>query len=170
MKQLFTLVIAFGMMSTLSAQNFTQVWKKLANGTDYTWFNSTDNNATTLAFNPVTNKLLVSKRNDRIFVINPTTGAQEDTLKLQGVGTESFKYNKIRVSSDGAIYAISLATSPGLAKIYRWASQTDTATLCASFTVTERCGDAFGLSGAGANTVLYASGAGATNMRSAFTS
>ena len=163
MKQLFTLVIAVLVMSTLSAQNFTQVWKKLANGTDYAWFNSTDNNATTLAFNPVTNKLLVSKRNDRIFVINPTTGAQEDTLKLQGVGNESFKYNKIRVASDGAIYAISLATSPGLAKIYRWASQTDTATLCASFTVTERCGDAFGLSGAGANTVLYASGAGATN-------
>lgn len=162
MKQLFTLVIASLVMSALSAQNFTQVWKKLANGTDYAWFTA-DNNVVSLAFNPATNKLLVSKRNDKIFIINPTTGAQEDTLKTQSVGTESFKYNKIRVASDGVIYAISLATSPGPAKIYRWASQVDTPTLCATFTVTERCGDAFGLSGSGANTVLYASGSGTTN-------
>ena len=82
---------------------------------------------------------------------------------MQGIGTESFKYNKIRITSDGVIYGISLATSPGNARIYRWATQTDTPTLCASFPVTERCGDAFGLSGTGVNTVLYASGAGVTN-------
>jgi hypothetical protein len=130
--------------------------------TDYTWFTN-DNNVASIAYNPVTNKLLVSKRNDRIFVVNPITGAQEDTLKTTGLGAESFKNNKIRVTSDGVIYGISLATAPGAAKIYRWASQTDAPTECASFTVTERCGDAFGLSGKGASTVLYASGAMVTN-------
>jgi hypothetical protein len=107
---------------------------------------------------------LVAKRADRIFVVNPATGAQEDTLKTTGaaIGTEGLKYNKIRVAADGAIYAISLQTGAGTARIYRWASQTDTATLCATFAVTERTGDAFGLSGTGATTVLYASGAGTT--------
>jgi hypothetical protein len=151
-------------MATTQAQSLTQNWKKLANATDYAWFTN-DNNVTTLAFNPVTNKLLVAKRADRIFVINPTTGAQEDTLKTTGaaIGTEGLKYNKIRVAADGAIYALSLQTGAGTARIYRWASQADTATLCATFAVTERCGDAFGLAGTGATTVLYASGAGATN-------
>jgi hypothetical protein len=162
MKQLYILLIACLFMTTVQAQNFTQSWKKLANLTDYTWFTN-DNNVASIAFNPATNKLLVSKRNDRIFVVNPTTGAQEDTLKITGLGAESFKNNKIRVTSDGVIYGISLATVAGPTKIYRWASQTDVPVECASFTVTERCGDAFGLSGTGVNTVLYASGAGATN-------
>ena len=162
MKQFFTSLIVCLAFANLQAQNFTQSWKKLANATDYAWFTN-DNNVTSLAFNAATNKLLVSKRNEKIFVINSATGAQEDTIKMQGIGTESFKHNKIRVTSDGVIYGISLATSPGNARIYRWATQTDTPTLCASFAVTERCGDAFGLSGTGANTVLYASGSGVTN-------
>jgi hypothetical protein len=162
MKQTYIILLACLFMSNLQAQNFTQGWKKLANGTDYTWFTG-DNNVTSLAFNPATNKLLVSKRADKIFIINPATGAQEDTLKMQGIGTEGFRHNKIRVTSDGVIYGISLATSPGNARIYRWASQADTPTLCANFAVTERCGDAFGLSGTGNNTVLYASGAAVTN-------
>jgi Secretion system C-terminal sorting domain len=163
---LFVFTICFA-MTNLQAQNFTQAWKKLATGTDYWWF-SGDNNTTSLAFNPVTNKLLVSKRAVGIYVVNPTTGAVEDSLKLQGIGTEGFRHNKIRVASDGAIYGISLATVAGPAKIYRWASQADTPVVCANFTVTERCGDAFGLSGSGNNTVLYASGAGVTPTTNAY--
>lgn len=164
MKNIYLLLVSCCFIANVQAQSLTQNWKKLANGTDYAWFTG-DNNVTTLAFNPITNKLLVAKRADRIFVINPATGAQEDTLKTTGaaIGTEGLKYNKIRVAADGAIYAISLQTGVGTARIYRWASQTDTATLCATFAVTERCGDAFGLAGTGATTVLYASGAGATN-------
>lgn len=164
MKKFYVFVLFLGAFANLQAQSFTQNWKKLANATDYTWFTN-DNNVTTLAYNPVTDKLLVAKRADRIFVINPATGAQEDTLKTTGaaIGTEGLKYNKIRVAADGAIYAISLQTGGGIARIYRWASQTDTATLAAAFPVTERTGDAFGLSGTGVNTVLYASGSGTFN-------
>jgi hypothetical protein len=169
MKKFYFFVLFMAFFANLQAQSFTQNWKKLANATDYTWFTN-DNNVTTLAYNPVTDKLLVSKRADRIFIINPATGAQEDTLKTTGaaIGTEGLKYNKIRVAADGAIYAISLQTGPGTARIYRWASQTDTATLAATFTVTERTGDAFGLSGTGVNTVLYASGSGTNSANSAF--
>jgi hypothetical protein len=163
---LFLFIICLA-TANLQAQNFTQAWKKLANSTDYAWF-SGDNNVTSLAFNPVTNKLLVSKRAVGIYVINPATGAQEDSLKLQGIGTEGLRHNKIRVAADGSIYGISLATVAGPTKIYRWATQADTPTLCATFTVTERCGDAFGLSGSGNNTVLYASGAGVTPTTNTF--
>ena len=164
MKKFYVFALLLSAFANVQAQSFTQNWKKLANATDYAWFTN-DNNVATLAYNPVTDKLLVSKRADRIFIVNPATGAQEDTLKTTGaaIGTEGLKYNKIRVAADGAIYAISLQTGAGTARIYRWASQTDTATLCATFAVTERTGDAFGLSGTGATTVLYASGAGATN-------
>jgi WD40 repeat protein len=169
MKKLYVFLLFFSAFANAQAQSFTQNWKKLANATDYAWFTN-DNNVTTLAYNPVTDKLLVAKRADRIFVLNPATGDQVDTLKTTGaaIGTEGLKYNKIRVGADGAIYAISLQTGAGTARIYRWASQTDTATLCASFAVTERTGDAFGLSGTGANTVLYASGSGTNPANSAF--
>jgi hypothetical protein len=169
MKKFYVFALLLGAFANVQAQSFTQNWKKLANATDYTWFTS-DNVVTSLAYNPVSDKLLVTQRGSRIFVINPATGAQEDTLKTTGagIGTEGFKYSKIRVSADGAIYAITLATGAGTARIYRWASQADTATLCATFTVTERTGDAFGLSGTGANTVLYASGAGTNAANSTF--
>jgi hypothetical protein len=164
MKIIYSLILFIGLITNIQAQSFTQNWKKLANATDFAWFTN-DNNVTTLAYNPVTDKLLVSKRNDRIFVINPATGAQEDTLSTRSaaLGTEGLKYNKIRVTSDGVIYAMSLQTGAGVARIYRWASQRDTPTLAATFWVTERAGDAFGLSGTGTNTVLYASGAGTAN-------
>jgi hypothetical protein len=169
MKKFYVFALLFTAFANMQAQSFTQNWKKLANATDYAWFTN-DNNVTSLAYNPITDKLLVSKRADRIFIVNPATGAQEDTLKTTGaaIGTEGLKYNKIRVAADGAIYAISLQTGAGTARIYRWATQADTATLCATFTVTERTGDAFGLSGTGANTVLYASGAGTNPTNSAF--
>lgn len=149
----------------MQAQSFTQNWKKLPN--DYPWFLGNGNDVNSLAYNPITDKLLVSRRGSKIYVINPATGAssETDTLKTNSavMGTEGFKFSKIRIDGNGVIYAISLQTAAGTARIYRWASQTDTATLAASFPVTERTGDAFGLSGTGANTVLYASGAGTVN-------
>ncbi|HAI82046.1 MAG TPA: hypothetical protein DCL43_00120 [Chitinophagaceae bacterium] len=165
MKKIYALLSLLVVVLTTQAQNFTQLWKKTVANNDFTWLNTGtgNNNATSLAYNPATDKLLVSIRNDRVFIINPATGAEEGTLNTTGVGTEGFKYNKIRVTSDGVIYAISLATGAGNCKIYRWANQNATPTLCAEFAVTERCGDAFGLSGTGNNTVIYASGAGTTS-------
>lgn len=169
MKKFYFLFLLVFIASFSQAQNFTKVWTKYCNGTDFAWFNTNANPApgfinstTALAYNPVTNKLLVGNRQDSIYILNATTGAQEGTLKLGGdIGAEAFKFNKIRCTSDGVIYAISLATGAGTnnGKIYRWADQNATPTLCVNWSTTERCGDAFGLSGTGNNTVLYASGA-----------
>ena len=167
-KLLFFLAAILIIQSTAFAQ-FTNVWKKLANGvgtTDYPWFNTgaNNNNVASLAFNPSTGNLLVSNRNTNVYIIDAANGTQLGTLSNVGLGTEAFKFNKIRVDADGVIYGISLNTgatiaSPTVCKIYRWASQLVPPVECASFTVTERTGDSFGLSGTGANTVLYTSGA-----------
>lgn len=166
MKKIFILFFLCSVLTSVHAQ-FTNTWTKLANGTDFAWFTGATgsaqiNNTASLAYNPVTNKVLVSTRNLNIYILNATTGASEGTLSVVGLGAESFKFNKIRVDANGVIYGISLLTTAagGNCRIYRWADQTSAPTLCASFAVTERCGDAFGLSGTGTNTVLYASGAG----------
>lgn len=169
MKKIYFLFFALMAIGSVKSQNFTKVWAKFCNGNDFWWFNtntlsgSSDpiyglNNVAGLAYNPVTNKVLVSRRNTKIYVLNASTGALEDSM-IAPTGTEAFKHNKIRCTSDGVIYGISLATGAGTCKIYRWASQTAVPTECASFAVTERTGDAFGLSGSGTSTTLYASGA-----------
>jgi hypothetical protein len=164
MKKLYLSIFAIALTATSLQAQFTNLWKKMANGVDYSWFSSSTNanNVASLAYNPATDKLLVSNRNSQVYIINAATGAQEGTLNLTGLGSESFKFNKIRVTDDGVIYGISLVTGAGQCKIYRWDNQTAVPSLCADFTVTERCGDAFGLAGTGTNTVLYASGSGTT--------
>ena len=168
MKKLYILVLALAVVNLSNAQYFTKIWTKLAG--DFPWFSATSNNTTGIAYNPVTNKVLVADRNNNIYILNATTGAQEGTVTLGGdLGTEGFKFNKIRVTSDGVIYGITLTNTlnsgagPFFCKIYRWANQTTSPTLCANFQVYERIGDGFALSGSGANTVLYASGAGLVN-------
>ena len=168
MKKLLLFLTAIFFSQSFAFAQFTNLWKKIVNGdatTGYTWLNNgaNINNVASLAYNPATDKLLVSNRNTNVYIINAATGAQEGTLSTVGLGGESFKFNKIRVDANGVIYGISLATgSPWLVKIYRWANQAADPVLCASFNATERCGDSFGLSGTGTNTVLYASGAGVT--------
>lgn len=161
MKKFYFLFLLAIIASFSQAQNFTKVWSKLCNGTDFHFFHigANLNNVVGIAYNPVTNKVLMSLRNTRIYVLNAATGALEDSLSTTGLGAESFKHNKIRCTSDGVIYGISLATGAGTCKIYRWANQAAAPTECASFSVTERTGDTFGLSGSGNGTILYASGA-----------
>ncbi len=161
MKKILLFLTTLLLITSSSFAQFTNVWKALADGTTYTWLNAATNanNVTSLAYNPATNKLLVSNRNSNVYILNASTGVQEGTLSLVGLGAESFKFNKIRVDADGVIYGISLATAATTsAKIYRWANQSANPVECASFTSTERVGDSFGLSGTGVNTVLYASG------------
>ncbi len=162
MKKIYFLLVALIAYSITQAQPLSLTWKKAANSVDYTWFTGTGNDVNSIDYNPVTDKLLVARRGVGIFIINPATGAEEGQLSTTGVGGESFKYSKIRVTSDGVIYAISLQTAAGQCIINRWANQAANPTVAADFAVTERTGDAFGLSGSGNNTVLYASGAGLT--------
>lgn len=159
MKKLL-LSFAMALVAASTQAQLSISWQKPADGTAYSWFTSGTNNATGCAYNPATDKLYVSNRNDRIAIINPIDGSTSSNLSTTGVGAESFKYNKIRVTSDGVIYAISLQTgaSGGTVKIYRWADEASNPTEAASFTSTERAGDTFSISGTGTSTVLYVSG------------
>lgn len=159
MKKINLLATAMFMAVLGFSQPFSSTWIKLFNGVDFIWATSTSNNNTTLAYHPQEDVLLVNNRNDRIFIINPETGQEIGQVNTTGIGPESFKYNKIRVAEDGAIYAISLALVAGNCKVYRWSSLGAEPVECASFPVTERCGDAFAVSGSGANTIIYAAGA-----------
>ncbi len=162
MKKLYTIILVLFTSGKAFSQPFTSTWQKIANSTDYTWFTPTGNDVNSVDYNPVTDKLLVAKRGSAVYIINVITGAQEGTLNVTGI-TDGFRFSKIRVTSDGVIYAISLATGAGNVNIWRWANQTAVPALCATFTSTERCGDAFSLSGTGTSTILYASGAGTTS-------
>ena len=158
MKKFYLICCLFATALVSTAQPFTSVWTKLATGVaPYTWFLA-DNNTTSLDYNPVTDKLLVAKRNTAVYIINPATGDIEGTLSTTGITVGSFTFNKIRVTADGVIYAITLATAAGNCTITRWANQAANPTTF-TFAVTERTGDAFGLSGTGNSTILYASGA-----------
>ena len=159
MKKIYSVCLILLCSTAVFSQPFASTWQKLANSTDYTWFTPTGNDVNSLEYNPVTDKLLVAKRASAIYIINPATGAQEGTLNVTGI-TDGFRFSKIRVTSDGVIYAISLATAAGNVNVWRWANQAAAPALCATFACTERCGDSFGLSGTGTNTILYASGAG----------
>ncbi|MEO7309117.1 MAG: T9SS type A sorting domain-containing protein [Chitinophagaceae bacterium] len=162
MKKLYALGMALSIFAIVTAQPFTSTWQKLANATDYTWFTANGNDVNSIDYNPATDKLLVAKRSSAIYVINAATGAQEGTLVVPST-LDTYRFSKVRVTSAGVIYAISLATGAGSCYIWRWADQAAVPTLCATITCTERCGDSFGLSGTGTNTILYASGAGTTS-------
>ncbi len=158
MKKLYTVAALLFAVFLGKAQPFTAQWTELAVTGNLVWFGA-GNDVNSLDYNPVTNKLLVAKRGNGIYILNAETGAQEGQLSTTGVGGEGFKYSKIRVTSDGVIYAASLATGAGAWTIYRWANQAANPTQIA-VDVTERTGDAFSISGTGSNTILYGSGAG----------
>ena len=68
-------------IGSVKSQNFNKVWAKFCNGNDYWWFNTgaaDNNNVVGLAYNPSTNKVLASRRNTKIYVLNASTGALED--------------------------------------------------------------------------------------------
>src|SRR5258705_3247116 len=92
-----------------------------------------------LAYNPTTGHLLVVDRstysgvNNDVHIIDGNTGAYIGTLTgivpLAG-GTSNFVQNLIGVADDGAIYVANLtsgATGPPQTRLYRWASEADTA-------------------------------------------
>ncbi len=161
MKKLYTITLVLLVFATSYGQPFNNIWQKNANSVDYTWFTPTGNDVNSIEYNPATGRLLVAKRGSAIYIIDPANGAQVGTMNVTGI-TDGLRFNKIRVTSDGVIYAIQIVTSPGNVNIWRWADQNAAPALCATFACTERCGDAFGLSGTGTNTILYASGSGTT--------
>ncbi|WP_113660914.1 T9SS type A sorting domain-containing protein [Pedobacter nanyangensis] len=118
----------------------------------------------TIAYNKGTGKLYVADRNNKIYIVDPSNGSWSaaNLINTTTVGSESYKYTKIRVADDGAIYAISMGTvSAGVAKlvVYKWSSETDAIPTRSEINVTKRVGESLAVLGTGVNTVLYVSGA-----------
>lgn len=170
MKKIFTLIAFTSVVAILNAQNFTQVWRKTAQSgaSDFPWFTSTTNLVRTMTYNPVTDKVYVALSNaaigqaDTVYILDANTGNRVGTLSKSGtgMGTEAFKHLRIRVANDGAIYSSSLSVTAGSfqrSKIYRWASEADTATV-SSIVTGERCGDVMSVVGTGVNTKIYLAG------------
>ncbi|MBA4250237.1 MAG: hypothetical protein C0425_00115 [Chlorobiaceae bacterium] len=131
-------------------------------------FVAADNTTRSLALNISNNTLLLATRTGgvpNIFILNAATGDSVGRLDMTGVTGGTFLINIVKVTSDGVIYACNLTTNGVGFKIYRWANQSAIPTVAFSGDIgTLRIGDALGLSGSGASTVIYASGSANTNV------
>jgi hypothetical protein len=156
--------LATGFVSFAQTLQFTPNWYFAPQaGTAYTTTNSS------LARNPVNGNLYVADRNNKIYIVNPADGSWSatSTINTTSVGSESYKYTKIRVGTDGSIYAISMGlVSSGVAKltVYKWSSETDDTPTKSEINVTKRVGESLAVLGTGTNTVLYVSGASNNEM------
>jgi hypothetical protein len=142
-------------------------WSKLRKNADPIFGNTQERSS--IAYNKLTDRLYLVDRNNKIQILEPngTISTQTELFLPANVGTawpESYKFTKIRVAGDGAIYAINLATNVDANNrklcIYRWASETDANPSRTEFSVTIRKGDSFAVYGSGANTRLYVGGSG----------
>lgn len=162
MKKIYLIVLGFIAMLAVNGQPMTGVWTKLAN-VDFPWFTS-NNNVRSIAYNKVTDHVLASDMNNNVYILNAANGEQLGTLSRTGLGVEGFKHIRLRVADDGAIFGISLQLNAnGICIVYRWANEVANPTIAAQFQVALRTGDALGISGSGANTIIYASGASTLN-------
>jgi hypothetical protein len=183
-KMLLLFTVAFSFIATNLQAQFTTRWEKSASTSvdaapaGLRWLLTTGDRASSMAYNKATGNLLVAIRgtsavapvNPTIVVLNAATGDSITSLNVTGIPAIAaglqHNFQKVRVDDNGVIYAISLCltsasntpTNTAILRVLRWANQTATPTECARFNVTERVGDAFGLSGTGTNTILYASG------------
>lgn len=141
----------------------TQIWKIDADSQTPNWLNSTSNNTRGLSFIPGGNVLVASRDSSNDIVrLDPATGAKVGTLAGNSIfNGGTYLLNKVAVADDGAIFVCNLATATNLLKIYRWASETDSApTVITSATTTIRLGDEMVVKGAGNSTQILISGSG----------
>ncbi|WP_017256863.1 T9SS type A sorting domain-containing protein [Pedobacter arcticus] len=126
---------------------------------------------TTIAYNSVTEKLYLPEKNNKISILKPSDGTISSPATLTtlsgGAWAASYKYNKIRVTTAGVIYACNMTvptgptatTTAGTVYIYRWGSEADASPVTSAISVIGRTGDSFAVSGTGVNTIIYISGA-----------
>ena len=145
------------------ADPITQNWEKGVG--DFSWL-TTANTTRGMGYNPVTDHLLVVSREGgtNVYVLDAATGDSLSSLDMTGVSGGIFLLNIAKAAADGAIYACNLALANGEFKVYRWADESAVPTVAFTGIVTGRSGDAMGVYGSGANTVIYASGSGSTEI------
>ncbi len=172
-KSLLILLFVFS-GPNLKAQTFTTNWQK--NELSFPWF-TTSINLNGLAYNPVTDKLYVAARGENIYIIDPATGEApvapaQQTLSIANVTASGFNFNKVAVTSEGEIFAITIAPTAGATlgkcSIYYWSSETADPVLVSSDItdwIAERAGDTFAVTGSGDNVVLYVGGLNGVNVQ-----
>lgn len=169
-KRLLYLFVLVALTGYNAKGQFVKNWEKSA-GSSYSWFATSGANINSCAYNPVTNKLYVANRDNDIYIIDPVSQVQTGTLNKTGVGL-SLAFHKVRVTSTGEIFAVSIrtSTSNGNSFVYYWANENTPPVLLGNpgtgvTLASERSGDAFGLSGSGDNVVLYLGGSGTSNVQ-----
>jgi len=91
------------------AQSFiTNLWEKSAGDFD---FFAADNNTRGMAYNPVTDHLLIASRTGGsvVYILDAATGDSLDQLDMTGVSGGTFAINIPRVDESGVIYVANLA-------------------------------------------------------------
>ncbi len=121
-----------------------------------------------LAYNPTTNRIYLVDRESKISILNADGSVYAAKPELT-IGTmplpstspwsDGYRFNKVRVAADGAIYAITLKLGAGDLFVYRWISETDVNPTRTAVNVPARSGDSFAVYGSGNNTRLYFGGA-----------
>lgn len=83
---------------------------------------NTDNSQRGMDIDPITGNVLLVSRADgaKIYVIEPTSGADLATLNTAGITIGTFPLNMIGVADDGVVYAANLTTAANDFMIYRW--------------------------------------------------
>lgn len=152
-----------GLISTRLSAAASPIWTKTAGDA---FFLSNDNTQRGLAYNPVTQHLIVVSRSptNGVHVLDAATGnylsSLDTSLFIPGTGT--FEINLVGVGDDGAIYVANLDTSGANYTIYRWQDENPSTTCSVAWGpadpgVGQRLGDTFAVRGSGLNTELLAS-------------
>ncbi|MHB1050902.1 MAG: FlgD immunoglobulin-like domain containing protein [Bacteroidota bacterium] len=176
MKKIFSSLLLLGLFvlgsTAVSAQSVVPAkWLVTAN---QAWFNGASHLVRGMAYNPVTNHVLVASREPgvaAIVILNSETGDSIGALNMTGVSGGVYPFNRVGISADGRIYTTNLQTSVTKAaplKIYTWTDESSAPVVAFSDSVIgPRQGDAIAVVGSGQETYVYVSGSaspGAVNV------
>jgi len=121
-----------------------------------------------MAYNPVTNHLIVASRTGaaNLWILNAANGDTVGRMNMTGVAGGTYAINIPRVDKDGVIYLCNLTTGGTTPfKLYRWANETAVPTVAyENAAPAARTGDIITLVGSGVNTIIYASGSTSTRI------
>ncbi|MFB3896494.1 MAG: hypothetical protein ACE14V_09355 [bacterium] len=161
----FLLIIVFTLcaLAYSAPVELAQNWRIDAGNPTYPWFTSGTDNVRGLAYNPVTDHVLVVHRisgtDFGIHALRASDGVETTSISTTGIQAIGNHYiRRIGVADDGKIYVCSLSVSGTPFAIYRYTNEADTATLIYSGATTYRRGDVFRVTGSGDSTRLYVSG------------
>lgn len=135
------------------------------------FFLGNDNNCRGVAYNALSNHLIVVSRtgSNGVHVLNADTGAYIRSLDMSAVvNVGTFPVNLVGCGDDGAVYVANLDVAGLSYKIYRWADDGSSTVATSAYGAADpgvggRIGDTFAVRGAGTSTeILAASSAGTT--------